>query len=170
MEKAKNGEQKLMTLECWKDLPYRKCLGLPLVLFSLWTAGLVFSARWIWTNAIPFSPAKPMHTFLLVSALSGAFGGLVLGIKRFKQFMLVACQVRHGQEHPTWNPLSYLLVVPLLWPIPGAAFGVLMAALFLDEGTSLLKVVLLGLAGGLIWRTILKKVPQLFLGGDTEGD
>ena len=60
------------------------------------------------------------------------------------------------------SPINNLFVKPLLWPLPGAAFGLVLAAIFVDAGTGYVKVALLGLVGGILWRTILEGLPGMF--------
>jgi hypothetical protein len=61
-----------------------------------------------------------------------------------------------------WNPINNLLIKPLLYPIGGIVAGLILALVFLETGVSTLRVLLLSLVGGVLWPTVLDKLPKMY--------
>jgi len=113
--------------------------------------------------------------FVLAAALGGALGGLtgIAGhfISYFRSWQLWSEAVSRTASSETpeqarppqrWNPTNNLLVKPLLYPVGGIVAGLILALVFLDTGVNCLRILLLGLVGGVLWPTVLKKLPKMF--------
>jgi len=97
--------------------------------------------------------------FLLTAALAGAFGSLsTLSIPLHAYFR--SCW--HQELAPQWVPINNLLIKPLLYPIGGMGGGLILALVFLEIGVSDLRVLLLGLVGGVLWNTVYESLPSMF--------
>ena len=113
--------------------------------------------------------------FVLAAALGGALGGItgMAGhfISYFRSWQLWSEAVARatssgtaGQVQPPqrWNPTNNLLIKPLLYPVGGIVAGLILTLVFLDTGVSCLRILLLGLVGGVLWPTVFKKLPKMF--------
>lgn len=113
--------------------------------------------------------------FVLAAALGGALGGVtgIAGhfISYFRSWQLwsEAAARTASSESPgqvqlpqRWNPTNNLLIKPLLYPVGGIVAGLILALVFLDTGVNCLRILLLGLVGGVLWPTVLKKLPKMF--------
>lgn len=136
----------------WKEM--LKEFAFPVVMFVLWTAGLGLASYWIWTGGMALSER---HVFLLVASVFGAVGGLARAIRDVQIFSW-----RRWRNMATGSPTNNLILKPVLWPIPGAILGLVLAFIFLDEKTSPLKVALLGSVGGICWVKLLSNLPGMF--------
>jgi len=136
-------------------------------LFMIWAVALGFAGWWVWINGTQLGNAT--LSYLLIAALSGALVGLAKAVRELQIFIShawLSTKDASKIQFPN-SPINNLIVKPLLWPLPGAVFGLVLAAIFVDAGTGHVKVMLLGLVGGILWRTILQKLPGMF---DIAGD
>ena len=117
----------------------------PATLILAWLAGLVVAALWASGQGYFEIRGGCVEGYFVVGAIFGALGGLVRGTH---QVISNLYRLRVGIEVSLANTL---VMKPLLFPIPGIAMGLLLASLFSDEGTSRIRVALLGIAGGVLW-------------------
>jgi len=132
-----------------------------IALILLWVTGLGVAGWWTWTRGIP--NLTPTVSFLLIASLFGALGGVTVAIRELQTFLSSSWLFQKGNPkgEAQGSPLNNLVIKPALWPIPGAALGLVLASIFVDEGTGHIKVALLGLVGGLLWVRVLKKLPAM---------
>ena len=92
-----------------------------------------------------------------------------MSIRHVQIFVNSQCEIRKSGKETRWTSVNNLVLKALFDPIVGAGFGLLVAELFLDAHTGLLKVSLLGLVGGMLWQHVVRKLPDLLnitKGGD----
>ena len=142
------------------SIPAKQLLVAPILILSAWGSGLGVAAFWIWTAGVVI--ASSVQSFLLVASLFGALGGLIDAIRALQANVYQLWKLeRESSPDILGSPLNNYFVKPLLWPLAGAAIGLVLSAMLLDEGTGLLKVALLGTVGGMLWQTILRKLPGI---------
>jgi|GEM_PF-6862467 len=145
---------------CEKLIPACWLVAIPLIIILCWAVGLGLASWWFWKEGI--TQTSPIQRFLIVAALFGALGGMIESARGLWKNVFQNWEKKWGREVDFHgSPLNNFAVRPILWPIPGAVLGVAFAAVFLDEGTGLLKVALLGTVGGILWQTVQRKLPEM---------
>lgn len=145
-------------------------------------AVIVFVAAWAGATAVGLlvlldgSPLGDQMTFVLTAAVGGVLGALPRVAEHFMSYfrswqLWLEATTRDEKGSSTegmgtppqrWNRTNNLLIKPLLYPIGGIVAGSILALVFLDTGVSSLRILLLGLVGGVLWPTVLEKLPKMF--------
>jgi len=148
-----------------KEVPTAGLFCIALLIFFAWAAFIGF-VGWQYTSS---AELEPLIRFVVLASLAGAAGGLVQGIRNcwtfnsrvWNHMRNTACGIDADCSR-IGSPVNNLLFKPLLWPVPGAMLGLVLALIFLDQGTYPLKIALLGAIGGLLWERVHKSLPGMF--------